>query len=269
MIIRLGFEMAFESPTPTPMLLLLSTSPDVQASLLTPDTIHATPDVPMQEFRDSFGNRCTRLVAPTGSFRLTSDFRIQDSGFPDRTVPDAPQVPLEDLPPDTLQFLLSSRYCEVDKIGGIAWELFGNTLPGWARVQAICDWVHENIEYGYAFASPFKTAMDVYEERRGVCRDFQHLSVAFCRALNIPARYVGGYLGDIRIPPVPTPMDFHAWFEAYLGGQWYAFDARHNVPRVGRVPMSKGRDATDTALTTAFGDARLTHFAVISEEVEE
>lgn len=261
--------MAFESPTPTPMLLLLSTHPEVQPDLLQPDQIRATPNVPMEEFRDVFGNRCTRLVAPAGSLRLKSEFHVRNSGLPDPIVPDAPQVPIENLPPDTLPFLLSSRYCEVDKIGGIAWELFGDTLPGWARVQAICDWVHTHIEYGYAFASPFKTAMDVYEEGKGVCRDFQHLSVAFCRALNIPARYVGGYLGDIRIPPVPVAMDFHAWFEAYLGGQWYAFDARHNIPRVGRVPMSKGRDATDTALTTAFGDARLTYFAVTSEEVKE
>ncbi len=269
MTIRLGFDMAFESNAPTPMLLLLSTHPDVHDRLVTPEQIVVTPKVPIETFIDGFGNQCSRLMAPAGKLQIASEFLIADSGLPDLVVPDAIQMPVEELPTETLPFLLSSRYCEVDKIGEFAWNLFGNTPLGWARVQAVCDWVHSHIEYNYAFASPFKTALDVYNEGKGVCRDFQHLAVAFCRALNIPARYIGGYLGDIGIPPDPVPMDFHAWFEVYLGGKWYAFDARHNFPRIGRVPMSYGRDAADTALTTAFGDARLTHFRVLAEEVIE
>ena len=269
MIIRLGFDIAFESNAPTPMLLLLYTHPDVQDRLVTPEQLMVTPQVPIETFIDNFGNRCGRLVAPVGSLRLTNELLIQDSGLYDAIDLYARQHRVEELPAETLQFLLSSRYCEVDKIGEIAWKLFGHLPPGWALVQGISDWVHSHIEYNYAFASPFKTAFDVYHEGKGVCRDFQHLCVAFCRALNIPARYVGGYLGDIGIPFDPNPMDFHAWFEAYLGGQWHTFDARHNTPRIGRVPMSYGRDAADTALTTSFGDARLTHFRVIAEEVKE
>jgi transglutaminase-like putative cysteine protease len=179
----------------------------------------------------------------------------------------AREIPVADLPPEALVFLLNSRYCEVDLLSYTAAQLFGGMAPGWQRVQAICDWVHENVTFGYQFASATKTALDVYRERRGVCRDFQHLAITLCRSLNIPARYATGYLGDIRVPVTDAPMDFSAWFEAYLDGRWWAFDARNNEPRVGRVLMATGRDATDVAITTSFGDARLVHFEVTADEV--
>jgi transglutaminase-like putative cysteine protease len=212
---------------------------------------------------------CGRLVAPAGTLRLTNDLLVWDSGERDPVPVNAVQHPVEELPAECLQFLLPSRYCEVDLLNDRAWELFGATAPGWERVTAVLDWVHTNVRYGYEFARPTKTALDVHSEGTGVCRDFQHLAITFCRALNIPARYASGYLGDIGIPPVPIAMDFHAWFEVYLGGRWYPVDARHNVPRIGRVLMARGRDATDTALTTAFGSSKLLNFKVWSDEVPD
>jgi transglutaminase-like putative cysteine protease len=267
MIIRLGYELIFEAPTPTPMLLLLSTHPTRAASHLRPDRLCIEPETRRDDFVDRFGNHCTRVVAPPSRVRFWNDTLVEDSGEPDPVRPDAVQHAVEDLPPDTLAFLLASRYCEVDCLSDVAWDLFGDAPTGWGRVQAICDWVHTNVRFGYAFARPTKTAHDVYTERAGVCRDFTHLAITFCRCMNIPARYATGYLGDIGVPPSDTPMDFSAWFEAFLGGQWHTFDARHNVPRVGRVLMARGCDAVDAALTTSFGPTNLAQFKVWTDEV--
>jgi transglutaminase-like putative cysteine protease len=236
MLIRLGYDLTFNVAAPTPMLLLLYSHPSRAADLREPDRLRVEPDLPVTEFLDGFGNRCGRLVAPVGRLRLWGQSLVEDSGRPDEVCPAARQLPVGDLPPDVLPYLLASRYCEVDRLSDIAWQLFGQTPTGWARVQAVCDWVHANVAFGYQFARPTKSAFEVYTERQGVCRDFTHLAVTFCRCLNIPARYATGYLGDIGVPAAPFPMDFSAWFEAYLDGRWFTFDARHNVPRVGRGP---------------------------------
>lgn len=268
MLIRIGYEIIFDSPAPVPMILMLYTHPSRAGTIKRPDQLRLDPDIPIEEFTDGFGNRCGRIVAPLGRLRLWNDALVEDSGQPDRVNWNAQQHPVPDLPAETLQYLLGSRYCEVDRLSDVAWNLFGQSSPGWDRVQAICDWVHSNIRYGYEYARSTKTAYDVYTERTGVCRDFTHLAITFCRCLNIPARYATGYLGDIGVAPLPTPMDFHAWFEVFLDGQWYAFDARHNVPRVGRVLMARGRDAVDVALTTSFGQNKLVKFTVWADESE-
>ena len=269
MLIRIGYEIAFESPVPVPMMVMLYTHPSRANNLKHPEIVRTDPEVDIQEYTDSFGNRCGRLVAPIGQLRVWSHSLIEDTGQPDPVNWNAQQIPVPDLPDETLQYLLSSRYCEVDRLSDIAWNLFGQTAQGWERVQAVCDWVHANIRYGYEYARSTKTAYDVYKEGTGVCRDFTHLALTFCRCLNIPARYASGYLGDIGVAPLPTPMDFHAWFEVFLDGQWYTFDARHNVPRVGRVLMSRGRDAVDVALTTSFGPNKLVKFNVWADESEK
>jgi len=262
MQIRCGYEMVFELPGPTPMLLALNVHPCRQADLLHPDPIRTEPEIPVERYVDGFGNPCARIVAPAGRLRLWTDTVARDSGLPDPVVPDAQEVCVADLPTEALQFLLGSRYCEVDSLSDTAWRLFGHTPRGWHRVQAVVEWVHRHVTFGYEFARSTKTAREVLGERCGVCRDFQHLAITFCRALGIPARYATGYLGDIGVDPNPNPMDFSAWFEAYLGGRWYTFDARHNRPRIGRILMATGRDATDVALTTSFGSATLTSFRV-------
>ena len=267
MQIRIGFDIITEQTAPAPTVALLSVHPDAASRLHAPEILHADPPIPIAEYRDGFGNRCHRFTAPVGPLRLWTESVVEDSGEPDPQVTGAIQHPVEDLPDEVLQFLLPSRYCEVDLLGDFAWEQFGNTNPGWERVQAISDFTHSHVKYGYEFAHPTKTANDIFEQGGGVCRDFQHLAVTLCRCMNIPARYVSGYLGDIRCVPIPGPMDFHAWFEAYLGGQWHTFDARHNVPRVGRVLMSRGRDAADVALTTTFGLSKLMKFEVTAEEI--
>ncbi|HEV3263435.1 MAG TPA: transglutaminase family protein [Gemmataceae bacterium] len=267
MFIRIGYELVFDVPAPVPMLLMLYTHPSRATSLRRADWVRVEPEVPVQEFTDWFGNRCGRIVAPAGRVRLWNDTVVEDSGLPDPVHEDACQHAVEDLPAETLRYLLASRYCEVDRLSDIAWQLFGTTAPGWARVQAICDWVHDNVCFGYEHARPTKTAYEVFTERAGVCRDFMHLAIGFCRCLNIPARYATGYLGDIAVPPAPFPMDFSAWFEVFLDSQWHTFDARHNVPRVGRVLMARGRDAVDVALTTSFGPAQLEKFTVWTDEV--
>jgi transglutaminase-like putative cysteine protease len=266
MLIRLGYDIQFDIPVPMAFAAQLRVHPSRTADLREPDLLHVNDGVPTHEYSDSFGNICTRFVAPAGHLRLWNSTLIEDSGLPDAVAPDVREVPPGDLPDDLLRFLLNSRYCEVDLLSPIATELFGNTAPGWNRVQAICDWVHSRITFNYGFARPTKTALDVFTERVGVCRDFQHLAVTFCRCLNIPARYVAGYLGDIGVPP-GGPMDFSAWFEAYLDGQWWTFDARHNTPRIGRVLMATGRDAADVAFLTSFGTSTMTHFDVVTEEV--
>ncbi|TPG52015.1 transglutaminase-like domain-containing protein [Sphingomonas glacialis] len=267
MLIRAGYQIRYEADTPTPMMAMLSIHPSRHKGLVTPHRIVATPDVPMYDYVDAYGNVCSRVTVPAGGLTLTSDFTVEDSGLPDTLTPEAVQHPVEDLPDDVLIFLLGSRYCETDRLGDTAWSRFGHAPAGWARVQAIVDFTHEHVEFGYHYARPTKTAWDTHQERQGVCRDFAHLAITLCRCMNIPARYCTGYLGDIGIAPVDAPMDFSAWFEVYLGGAWHTFDARHNRPRIGRILMARGRDATDTALTTTFGAAQLTGFDVHTDEV--
>jgi len=268
MLIRLGYDLQFEIPAPTPMVALLHVHPSRAHNLLEPDELHTEPALDVASYTDAFGNRCARFVAPQGHLRLTSSTLIYDSGALDEVNPNAREVPVGELPTELLCFLLNSRYCEVDRFSNIAFELFGHITPGWGRVQAICDWVHGKVAFSYPHARPTKSALDVYTERIGVCRDFQHLAITFCRAMNIPARYATGYLGDIGVPP-GGPMNFSAWFEIYLENRWWTFDARHNVPRIGRVLMATGRDASDVAITTSFGQANLSHFFVVTEEVKE
>jgi len=268
MLIRLAYDIQFDIPTPTAMVTLLSVHPSRMADLLEPDVLHTQPQLPLTSYVDTYGNLCTRFVAPTGHLRLSSTTLIKDSGAPDIVNPRAREIPVGQLPNEMLRYLLNSRYCEVDRFTTIAVELFGHIAPGWGRVQAICDWVHSKVAFNYKHARPTKSAMDVFTERVGVCRDFQHLAITFCRALNVPARYATGYLGDIGVPVV-LPMDFSAWFEVYLDDQWWTFDARNNRPRIGRILMATGRDASDVALTTAFGVANLTNFFVVSEVEED
>jgi transglutaminase-like putative cysteine protease len=267
MRIRAGFEITYECPAPTPMILMLSLRPERLGDLESPAPLIANLDVPIVEFRDGFGNVCHRLLAPPGPITFSTDFVVRDSGTPDPVDLDAEQHPVETLPDDVLVYLLGSRYCETDRLVDFAWERFGTTPAGWRRVQAIVDYAHERIAFDYMNASRTRTAFDANVEGVGVCRDYAHLAVALCRCLNIPARYCTGYLGDIGVPPVDAPMDFSAWFEVFLGGRWRTFDARHNRPRIGRLLMAYGRDATDVAITTHFGPATLQTFKVITEEV--
>ena len=269
MLIRAGYEISFATEVATPMMAMLSIHPSRNRDLRSPHQLVATPAVPTYDYVDSFGNTCTRLTVPPGGVTLACDFIVEDSGEPDRQVPDAVQHPVEDLPDDILVYLLGSRYCETDKLGNTAWSRFGHIVLGWDRVQAIVDFTHNHIEFGYEHARPTRTAWEAYQEQVGVCRDFAHLAVALCRCMNIPARYCTGYLGDIGVEPIDAAMDFSAWFDVYLGGEWHTFDARHNHPRIGRILMARGRDATDTALTTAFGPAVLSRFEVHTDEVAE
>jgi transglutaminase-like putative cysteine protease len=266
MHIRAGYEIAYECPGPTPMLLVLSIHPSRVPDLVTPHRISFDREVVPYDYIDGFGNTCTRIIAPQGRTTIRTDFVIADSGLPDIVAPEARQHEITELPNEALVFLLGSRYCETDRLSDIAWSLFANTPPGWPRVQAICDYVHDWIGFGYQHACATASAWDSYTGRKGVCRDFAHLAIAFCRCMNIPARYCTGYLGDIGVPRV-DPMDFSAWFEAYLGGQWYTFDARNNIPRIGRILMARGRDATDVALSTSFGPSALASFDVFTDEV--
>jgi transglutaminase-like putative cysteine protease len=267
MQIRVGFEMAYRCPQPTPMLLVLNVHYSRASDLVQPDRLVTDPPVPISTYRDLFGNWCSRIVAPRGRIVLRTDALVNDSGVPDVVVPTATQTPIEQLPESTLVYLLGSRYCETDQLSDVAWQRFGSGPTGWARVQAICDFVHHHIEFGYQHARRTRTAWEAYNEGRGVCRDYAHLAIAFCRCLNIPARYCTGYLGDIGMPPPYGPMDFAGWFEAWLGGHWYTFDARNNEPRIGRVLMARGRDACDVALSTAFGPNTLEVFRVWTDEV--
>lgn len=267
MKIRLGYEIVYDCPQPTPMMLMLSIHYTRVSDIIVADHMKAEPPVPVTAYRDGFGNWCSRIVAPKGELRLTTGAIVRDTGLPDVIVPDARQVPVEQLPDEALLFLLGSRYCETDRLSEIAWQLFGATPPGWARVQAICDYVHHHIEFGYEHARRTRSAWEAFHDRTGVCRDYAHLAVAFCRCMNIPTRYCTGYLGDIGMPPPYGTMDFAAWFEAYLDGQWYTFDARNNIPRVGRVLIARGRDAADVAISTSFGPNTLKSFLVRTDEV--
>jgi transglutaminase-like putative cysteine protease len=264
--IRAGYDIAFQCVQETPMVLMLSIEPARVSDLLSEHRIRFSPDVASRDYVDMFGNTCTRIVAPPGLIEIRNDFRIADSGSPDAVAHDARQLEVGELPDDVLIYLLGSRYCDTEKLSPLAWSLFGVVTPGWQRAQAICDYVHQRVCFGYHHARSDRTASEGHEERIGVCRDFAHLAVTLCRSVNIPARYCTGYLGDIGVPADPAPMDFSAWFEVYLDGRWFTFDARHNHPRIGRIVMARGRDAADVAISTNFGAVQLARFSVITEE---
>lgn len=268
MKIEVGYELIYHCPQPTPMMLMLNVHYTRSSDLYTIDHIVTEPSVPITAYRDGFGNWCSRIVAPAGTIRISTDAVVRDSGAPRAVDTHAQQYPVEQLPEETLVYLLGSRYCETDRLSEIAWSLFGQTPLGWGRVQAICDFVHHHIQFGYEHARATKTALETYQERTGVCRDYTHLAIAFCRCMNIPARYCTGYLGDIGVPVI-EPMDFSAWFEAYLGGQWHTFDPRNNMPRIGYILLAQGRDATDVAISNVFGPNELKGFRVWAAETIE
>ena len=267
MQIHVGFEMVYDCPQPTPMIFNVNVHFTRVSDLVGRDDLVFDPPLPMAAYRDSFGNWCSRIVAPKGRMTITANALVNDSGHTDPIIPQAQQVPVPDLPEETLLFLLGSRYCETDRLSETAWILFGQTPTGWARVQAICDFVHRHITFGYEHARMTRTALEAFHDKTGVCRDYAHLAVAFCRCMNIPARYCTGYLGDIGMPPPYGVMDFAAWFEAFLDGRWYTFDARNNTPRIGRVLIARGRDASDVAISNAFGPNTLASFKVWTDEV--
>lgn len=267
MQIRAGYSLSYDCPQPTPMLLCLNIHPSRRADLLTPHVLHFAPQLESWDYMDAFGNICTRITAPIGRTTISTEFEIYDQGTPDHVPFDAVQHDVRDLPDDVLVYLLGSRYCETDRLSNIAWSMFGNTPPGWPRVQAILDFVHGHLHFDYQRADPTRSAYGAYTDKIGVCRDFAHLALTLCRCMNIPARYCTGYLGDIGIPPLPDPMDFSGWFEVYLGGHWYTADARSNRPRIGRILMAIGRDATDVPISTQFGPAILSAFKVVTEEI--
>jgi len=268
MLIRLGYEIGIDCANETPVISLLDIHPDRKRDIRRETQVQSSPKVPNSTYRDLYGNICRRFLAPAGHFSITYDATVSDSGLHDSVNPLAEAMPVQELPADTLGFLLGSRYCETDHLANLAWSQFGGISNGWARVQAICDYVHNRLSFGYGYARNTRTAAQAHEERVGVCRDFAHLAIALCRCVNIPARYVNGYLGDIGVPADPAPMDFSAWFEAFLDGRWYSFDARHNIPRIGRVVVARGRDATDVPLLHSFGQHRLDVFKVWAYEEE-
>ncbi len=272
MLIRIGFDIELSVATPMALIYLLQVHPSRRDDLVNPENLRISGDLQAEEYLDSFGNHCGCVNVPIGmpTVRLTSDTLIRDSGQLDEINVEAPQHDPAELPCSTLPFLLPSRYCEVDsELLGFAWNRFGTVAPGWARVEAICAFVHNHLRFDYKTARLTRTALDGYREREGVCRDFTHLAITLCRGMNIPARYCTGYLGDIGVPPVPGPTDFSAWFEAFLGDRWYTFDARHNRRRIGRIVMARGRDAGDVPITMCFGPNTLTRFDVITDEVAE
>jgi transglutaminase-like putative cysteine protease len=272
MLIKIGYDIELGVTTPMALIYLLKVHPSRRDDLIAPEDFRISNELIADEYIDSFGNHCGRVNVPAGvnSVRFTNSALIRDSGLPDDYDPEARQRDPTELPFSTLQYLLPSRYCEVDsELLGFAWNRFGQTPPGWQRVQAICDFVHQHITFDYQSARATRTAVDGFRERVGVCRDFTHLAVTLCRCMNIPARYTTGYLGDIGVPPVPSPMDFSAWFEVFLGDRWYTFDARHNQRRIGRIVMARGRDAGDVPITMAFGANSLWRFDVVTDEVQE
>ncbi len=267
MRILVGCEMTYSFPQPTPVIATLNVHASRFSDLERPDYLVTSPSVPLDGYRDSFGNWCNRMVAPAGSFTLKTETIVRDEGRGDQMETDAPETPIAKLPPDSILFLLGSRYCETDRLSQIAWDLFGQHPSGWSRVQAVCDYVHERICFGYEHARATRTAFEVFEEQRGVCRDYAHLAIALCRCLNIPARYCNGYVGDIGLPLPHAPGDFAAWMEVYLDGRWHTFDPRNNSPRIGRILIAYGRDAADVPLTLTFGANSLMAFRVTTEEV--
>jgi transglutaminase-like putative cysteine protease len=269
MLIRTGYEIVLEYPMSTPVLAMLYIHPSRERSIRRAEPLVVEPNVRIEDYIDAFGNRCGRLVVPAGEIRFWNDVVVEDNGEPDRKNTSAQQHEIHELPTEVLTFLLPSRYCEVDRMLDVAWQKFGAGPTGWPRVQAICDFVHQHIRFDYLQARSTRTAFEAYHERVGVCRDFSHLAITLCRCLNIPARYCTGYLGDIGVPPSDDPMDFSAWFDVYLGGEWHTFDARNNVPRIGRILMARGRDAADVALLTSFSVSSLKRFKVWTDEVDE
>ncbi|MET0446324.1 MAG: transglutaminase family protein [Pseudorhodoplanes sp.] len=269
MQIRAGYDIAFEFSENTAVVLMLSIHPDREKDLLSPHQISLSRDIPLHDYHDIYGNTCTRLVAPPGPLTISNSFLISDSGLPEPSPPAGRLMPVGDLPDDVLIYLLGSRYCDTQKLFDLALAQFDGITDGAQLVQAIVDYAYDRIEFGYHHARNDRTGFEAHEERIGVCRDFAHLAVTLCRCMNIPARYCTGYLGDIGVPIDPAPMDFSAWFEVYLLGQWYTFDARHNEPRIGRIVMARGRDAADVAISTAFGKPLLTRFEVVTDEVAD
>ncbi len=267
MQIRAGFEMTYWCPQPTPMILTLNIHYSRASDLVRPDLIKTEPAVPLVAYRDLFGNWCSRIVAPAGRFLLSCDSLVNDSGVADIVVPGAQQIPVEYLPEPALVYLLGSRYCETELLSEFAWQQFASVPAGWARVQAVCDFVHGHITFGYEHARRSRTAWEAYQEGTGVCRDYAHLAITLCRCLNIPARYCTGYLGDVGMEPPYSPGDFAAWMEVFLGNRWYTFDPRNNIPRIGRVLIARGRDACDVALSNTFGPNTLEAFRVWTDEV--
>lgn len=267
MQIRVGYTLIYDCPQPTPMILMLNVHSSRANDMVVADTLITTPNIPIKPYFDDFGNWCSRIVAPIGELLLTADGIVNDSGNPDPVNSGARQHQVQDLPDETLIYLMGSRYCETDLLSETAWQLFGNTPEGWGRVQAICDYVHGHIRFDYQQASPTKTASDVFNSQTGVCRDFTHLAIAFCRCLNIPARYCSGYVSDVGLPPPYAAQDFAAWFEVYLGGAWHTFDVRNNEPRRGRILMTQGRDAEDVPLSNTFGPNTLKYFEVRCQQV--
>jgi transglutaminase-like putative cysteine protease len=267
MFIRAGFRITLNAMGEIPLLCALSPHPETVRPVMGTGAVRTEPDVPIETYRDDFGNEISRLLAPSGRLTLTSDFVVEHDGEPDEVAPDAPQMPVADLPPDVLLYLIPSRYCESDALSADAWRLFGHTPANWQRVQAICDFVHHHITFGYQYGRPTKSALDAFREGNGVCRDFAHLAVALCRAMNIPARYASGYLPDIGVP-YGGPMDFSAWFEVWLGGRWYTLDARFNMRRTGRILMVRGRDAADVAMIMSFGQHVIESFEVWADELD-
>jgi len=267
MLIQVGYELVFNCPQTTPMILMVNVHYSRASDIVTSDYLTTDPSIPITAYRDAFGNWCSRIVAPAGRTRLKSSAVVRDTGEPDVVVTSAQQHAVEDLPEETLVYLMGSRYCETDRLSDTAWELFGESPPGWARVQTICDYVHNHISFGYENARSTRTAWEAFNERTGVCRDFAHLAITFCRCMNIPARYCTGYLSDIGIPPPYGVMDFAAWFEAYIGGRWYTFDPRNNEPRIGRVLIARGRDAMDVAMVTSYGKLLLEQMTVWADEI--
>ena len=269
MLIRYGYELTFNCAEPALMVCLLDAHRDQAQNIRYETPFETTPAISTETYLDTFGNNVRRFIAPAGDLTIRRDAIIENSGQPDPVKLDAEEIAVERLPNDTLVFTLGSRYCETDKLCDVAWQLFGSTLRGWRRVQAICDFVCNHLTFGYQYARATRTAYEAYQERVGVCRDFAHLAVAFCRCMNIPARYCTGYLGDIGVPPPYGPMDFAGWFDAYLGGRWYTFDARNNMPRIGRVLIAQGRDAADVPITHTFGPNTLVSFKVWTDEVSQ
>ena len=268
MRIKAGFEVIYDCPEPVPMLLTLSVHPSRRDDLETADWLKTDPVGDVRQYLDGFGNIVSRILAPAGRTTLSADYIIRDTGLVDDYAPDAIQIAAHNLPDDVIVYLLGSRYCETDRLSDIAWDLFGATPLGWPRVQAIVDYVHEHITFGYEHARATKGAYEAWEEGRGVCRDYAHLAIAFCRCMNIPARYCTGYMPDIGVPPVGV-LDFAAWMEVWLGDRWYTFDARNNIPRIGRILIARGRDATDVAIANTFGQAWLAGFTVRAKEIVE
>jgi transglutaminase-like putative cysteine protease len=269
MQLRTGFELVYQFPQPTPIILVVNVHDSRAADLVVPDQLVTEPALPISGYRDAFGNRCNRIVAPAGRLRLTADCVIRDAGVPDERVFNAGEDTVQDLPEELLVFLLGSRYCETDLLSDTAWQLFGGVAPGYPRVQAVCDYVHRHIAFNYQNARATRSAAEVFREQTGVCRDYAHLAVTFCRCLNIPARYCTGYLSDVGTPPPYAIGDFAAWFDVWIGGRWHTFDPRNNVPRVGRVLMARGRDASDVAIATTFGPNVLESFRVWTDEVPD